>query len=111
MKTTAKWDREFTARFQKHFDELKQLYCETYNNDIGAFSYLCNSLYEYYEKRNPMLKKLDRVREKNPSGTARTTASSASGVSTRVRASMLTSISARSPRACISTPSSREKIS
>ncbi len=66
MKSTAKWDREFTARFQKHFDELKWLYCETYNNDIGAFSYLCNSLYEYYEKRNPTLKKLDRAREKTP---------------------------------------------
>ena len=42
MKPSAKWDKEFTSRFQKHFDELKWLYCEVYNNDIGAFSWLCN---------------------------------------------------------------------
>ena len=66
MKLSAKWDKEFTSRFQKHFDELKWLYCEVYNNDIGAFSWLCNSLYEYYQKRGASLKKLDRAREKTP---------------------------------------------
>ncbi len=66
MKPSPKWDKEFTLRFKKHFDELKWLYCEVYNNDIQAFAYLCGSLYEYYQKRDPSLKRLDREREKTP---------------------------------------------
>ncbi|MBQ6413988.1 MAG: amylosucrase, partial [Ruminococcus sp.] len=66
MKASAKWEKEFALRFEKHFDELKWLYCEVYNNDIGAFYWLCNSLYDYYHKRDAALKKLDREREKTP---------------------------------------------
>lgn len=66
MKISTKWEKEFVARFKKHFDELKWLYCEVYNNDLQAFYWLCNSLYDYYKGRNTELKKLDRKREKNP---------------------------------------------
>lgn len=66
MNKSAKWEKEFVERFSKRYDELKWLYCEVYNNDMKAFSWLCNSLYEYYESRKNSLKKLDREKEKNP---------------------------------------------
>lgn len=66
MNKSAKWEKEFVERFSKRYDELKWLYCEVYNNDMKAFSWLCNSLYEYYESRKSSLKKIDREKEKNP---------------------------------------------
>ena len=66
MNASAKWEKEFAVRFEKHFDELKWLYCEVYNNDLQAFYWLCNSLYDYYHKRDSALKRLDREREKTP---------------------------------------------
>ena len=66
MKTAPNWNKEFVQRFEARYDELKWLYCETYNNDMQAFSYLCNSLYEYYHSRSAALKKRDREREKTP---------------------------------------------
>lgn len=66
MNKSAKWEKEFVERFSKRYDELKWLYCEVYNNDMKAFSWLCNSLYEYYKRRKSSLKKLDREKEKNP---------------------------------------------
>lgn len=66
MNKSAKWEKEFVQRFSKRYDELKWLYCEVYNNDMKAFSWLCNSLYEYYKRRKSSLKKLDREKEKNP---------------------------------------------
>jgi amylosucrase len=66
LKISTKWEYEFVNRFKKHYDELKWLYCEVYNNDMQAFYWLCNSLYEYYKERNNELKKLDREKEKNP---------------------------------------------
>ncbi len=66
MKAAAKWNKEFTERFSARYDELKWLYYETYNNDMQAFSWLCNSLYDYYQSRNDALKKLDRERERTP---------------------------------------------
>lgn len=66
MNKSAKWEKEFVERFSKRYDELKWLYCEVYNNDTKAFSWLCNSLYEYYKSRKSSLKKLDREKEKNP---------------------------------------------
>ena len=66
MKSAPNWNKEFVQRFEARYDELKWLYCETYNNDMQAFSYLCNSLYEYYHSRSAALKKRDREREKTP---------------------------------------------
>lgn len=66
MEHSSKWEAEFVKRFKKHYDELKWLYCEVYNNDMKAFSWLCNSLYGYYKSRSSALKKLDREKENNP---------------------------------------------
>ena len=57
---------EYIKRFEERNDELKWLYCELYNNNMGAFDWLCDSLYGYYQERNTELKKLDRQRVKNP---------------------------------------------
>lgn len=57
---------EYIKRFEERYDELKWLYCELYNNNMGAFDWLCDSLYGYYQERNTELKKLDRQRVKNP---------------------------------------------
>ncbi len=60
------WEPEFSERFAKHYDELKWLYCELYHNDLNAFDYFCDMLYESYLQRPETLKTLDRGREKNP---------------------------------------------
>lgn len=66
MEHSEKWEDEFVKRLEKHYDELKWLYCELYNNDMNAFLWLCESLYGYYKDRSNALKKLDREREQNP---------------------------------------------
>lgn len=63
---TVKKTAEYIKRFEERYDELKWLYCELYNNNMGAFDWLCDSLYGYYQERNTELKKLDRQRVKNP---------------------------------------------
>ncbi len=66
MKSTAKWEKEFADRFAARFDELKELYCKVYNNDIRAFRWLAGAMHEYYQKRGAELRRLDREREKTP---------------------------------------------
>ena len=66
MNTTDVWKKEFADRFAKYFDEFKWLYCEVYNNDMQAFHWLVNAMYEFYEARNSALKALDRKRESTP---------------------------------------------
>lgn len=66
MSISTKWEKEFVKRFEKHYDELKWLYCEVYHNDMKGFYWLCDSLYRYYKERSAELKKIDREREKNP---------------------------------------------
>ena len=66
MIESVKCKKEFQERFDRRYDELKWLYCELYNNDMKAFDWLCNSLYDYYTERKNELKSLDRKREKNP---------------------------------------------
>ncbi|MBR4586960.1 MAG: alpha-amylase family protein [Lachnospiraceae bacterium] len=58
-----KWDKTFEERFEKHYDELKWLYAELYNNDMQAFEYFCNMLYDYYKARSKKLKLWDAGRE------------------------------------------------
>lgn len=55
---------EFQRRKERHFEELKWLYCELYPED--GFSYLCSRLEARYGERRASLKKLDRVREADP---------------------------------------------
>ncbi len=56
---------EYRKRFEEKIDELKWLYCEIYHNDVQGFEWLCDSMYDYYEKRDVSLKKLDRERVKD----------------------------------------------
>ena len=58
-------DAAYNARFQKHFDELKWLYTEVYEND-WMFQELCDRMYEFYTERKDYLKELDRAREASP---------------------------------------------
>ena len=61
-----KWDKLFKSRLARHYDELKWLYSELYHNDQQAFGYFCDMMYEYYEKRSPLLKEWDEAREASP---------------------------------------------
>ncbi len=58
-------DPAFVRRFERHFDELKWLYIELYEND-SMFAELCDNIHRFYEERNKDLKKLDREREEDP---------------------------------------------
>ena len=58
-------DALYEKRFARHFDELKWLYTEIYDND-SMFDELCNQLYHFYQKRNQSLKDLDQKREAQP---------------------------------------------
>ena len=57
---------EFRKRFDRHFNELKWLYCELYDNDMQKFNDLCKMIEQYYDNRKESLKDLDRKREQNP---------------------------------------------
>ena len=61
-----KWDKTFKDRLSKHYDEMKWLYSELYHNDQQAFDYFCDMMFEYYEKRSPLLKEWDEAREAAP---------------------------------------------
>ena len=53
------YEPEFKARLDKHYDELKWLYCEIYRNDMQAFEYFVDMLHEYWKERKPELKEWD----------------------------------------------------
>ncbi len=55
----------YQKRLEKHFDELKWLYIELYENEF-MFDELCDSLKDFYDERNEELKVLDKLREENP---------------------------------------------
>lgn len=55
----------YEKRFQKHFDELKWLYMELYDNS-SMFAELCDNMKRFYEERGEDLKKQDHVREEQP---------------------------------------------
>ncbi len=57
---------EYRERFLKHYDELKWLYCELYENRMDAFEDLCGRMYRYYQQRGEGLKELDQFRIGNP---------------------------------------------
>jgi amylosucrase len=65
MKSEVKRVTEYQRRFRKHFDELKWLYTELYDNK-SMFAELCERMEYYYHERSEKLKWLDRKREKNP---------------------------------------------
>ena len=57
---------EYKNRLEKHYDELKWLYCELYQGRQDMFEQLCQQMETWYRKRDVRWKKLDREREKNP---------------------------------------------
>ena len=64
--STKELEQEFERRMARHYDELKWLYCELYENRMDMFENLCKNLKNIYMDRKPDLKKQDRVREQNP---------------------------------------------
>ncbi len=55
------WNEDFKNRLQVHFDELKWLYMELYNNAAALKDFL-DMLYFYYDTRNTDLKEWDEAR-------------------------------------------------
>ncbi len=45
---TKDWKPEFRERYLKHADELRWLYCELYHNDLQAFDYFTEMMYQAY---------------------------------------------------------------
>ncbi len=60
------WDATFAARYARHEDELKWLYCELYNGDMQAYTYFVGMLNRAYQARPEALRRLDESREANP---------------------------------------------
>lgn len=52
----------YEKRFEKHFEELRWLYMELYDND-SMFAELCDHLKAFYDERNKDLKEQDKRRE------------------------------------------------
>lgn len=55
----------YQSRLERHFDELKWLYMELYDNS-SMFAELCDNLKRFYEERRDGLKALDQEREADP---------------------------------------------
>ena len=59
----------YNERFQKHYDELKWLYCELYQDREDVMSYLNDltaNMKAFYNDRNAALRTSDRKREADP---------------------------------------------
>ena len=56
----------FVSRLNAHYDELKWLYCELYNNDMMAFHYFVDMLRRCFEDRKQALRQQDQRRLENP---------------------------------------------
>ena len=57
---------QFVSRLNAHYDELKWLYCELYNNDMMAFHYFVDMLRRCFEGRKQALRQQDQRRLENP---------------------------------------------
>ena len=60
------WDAEFRRRFERHEEELRQLYLELYRGDTGAWEYCAGMLYRMWQERPEALRALDAEREREP---------------------------------------------
>ena len=56
----------FSRRLNRHWDELKWLYCELYEGGIGSFEELCRIMETRSKERDPKLKRMDKKREEDP---------------------------------------------
>ncbi|MDE7207856.1 MAG: amylosucrase, partial [Lachnospiraceae bacterium] len=52
----------YKERFARHFDELRWLYMELYDNS-SMFAELCDNMERFYAERSAALKRLDKKRE------------------------------------------------
>lgn len=62
-------EKIYDQRFQRHYDELKWLYCELYQDNPSAMEYfgaLTAEMKKFYNERIPSLKEGDIIREKDP---------------------------------------------
>ncbi|MDO5134517.1 MAG: alpha-amylase family protein [Eubacteriales bacterium] len=64
MKRGGSQAEEYDKRFQRHFDELKWLYMELYQNE-EMLDELTQNMRRFYQERREALKGLDRRREKD----------------------------------------------
>lgn len=56
----------FSRRLNRHWDELKWLYCELYEGGVGSFEELCRIMETRSKERDPKLKRMDKKREEDP---------------------------------------------
>ena len=56
---------EYQRRLEKHYDELKWLYCELYPNGQGRFEELCAAMEQWYKERNEKMESAGSGKEKN----------------------------------------------
>jgi amylosucrase len=63
--TETEAEQIYAARFARHFNELRWLYMELYNNG-SMFAELCDNLKRFYEERRAGLKARDLDRERQP---------------------------------------------
>ncbi len=59
-------EREYAARYERHADELRWLFCELYHGDMHAYAYFEQVLYSAYRARSESLRASDRRREADP---------------------------------------------
>lgn len=57
---------DFERRLRQHYDELKWLYYELYQNNEKAFNYFVSMLERMWEGRKEALREQDKAREENP---------------------------------------------
>lgn len=65
MEKKAAMETVYRKRFDRHFEELRWLYMELYDNG-SMFAELCEQMEQFYEERSKDLKALDEKREKDP---------------------------------------------
>ncbi|MCD7820294.1 MAG: amylosucrase, partial [Lachnospiraceae bacterium] len=65
VKAVEKEENLWQQRFERHFDELRWLYMELYNNG-SMFAELCDQMKQFYQERKPSLKAADQEREADP---------------------------------------------
>ena len=56
----------FDRRLERHYGELRWLYCELYHNDTAAFDYFVEMLRRCWEERKEALRAQDAAREADP---------------------------------------------
>lgn len=58
----ASQQQTYKERFERHFDELRWLYMELYDNS-SMFAELCDNMERFYKERSAELKRMDKARE------------------------------------------------